>query len=193
MWTTLQIIFGLLGLLLAYIGNQFSIDFLFSAGVVSFGLASMVIGWEAIVTRHIVVGRWRSGNRGTYTGVAAVYQGVQFNLLGLFLIIIAVMMYTNADGREVVLQMARRPGLPLVFLGGLLFMQAVITLTGSLEMRNGPRWAMILNLLVARMLPGAILTVIGLGLMGLGAFEILAPDAFDARGGGFLEVLYGVR
>jgi hypothetical protein len=193
MWTRIQIALGLLGLLLAFGGDRLSIPLLFYTGVACFGMTSMAIGWEAIVTQQIVGGRRRSGNRGTYTGVPAIFQGVQFNLIGLFLIIVAVMIYTNTDGRAVFLQMVRRPGVPLIFLGGLCLMQAVITLSGSLEMKHGPRWEVILNLLAARMLPGTILIVMGLGAMGLGLFEILAPNTFDEKGGGFLEMLYGLR
>jgi len=43
------------------------------------------------------------------------------------------------------------------------------------------------------LLPGIILVVIGLGMTGLGLFEILAPEAFDKMGGGFLEILYGTK
>jgi hypothetical protein len=50
-----------------------------------------------------------------------------------------------------------------------------------------------LNLLFSRLLPGIILVILGLGAMGLGLFEMAAPNAFDAMGGGFLEMLYGLR
>jgi hypothetical protein len=152
----------------------------------------MAIGWEAILTRHIVLGRRRHGNRETYTGVAAIFQGVQFNLLGLFLIGIAFLMYLNS-GREVFMQMVRRPGLPLVVFGGLCLMQAGITLVGAREWKEGPGWMVTLNLIVSRLLPGLILLGLGLGATGLGMFEAIAPRAFDEMGGGFLEVLYGLR
>jgi hypothetical protein len=47
--------------------------------------------------------------------------------------------------------------------------------------------------LVSRLLPGIILLGLGLGALGLGLFEIAAPNVFDEQGGGFLEVLYGLR
>lgn len=193
MWTTIQIVLGLLGVLLIFGGEKLSMPMLGYAGIVCLGLASMAIGWEAIITRHMVLGRRRSGNRETYTGLPAILQGVQFNLLGLFLIGITIMIFIKADGREVFLQMVRRPGLPLVVFGMLCLMQAVITLTGSHELRQGPRWIVIMNLLVSRMLPGLILVIIGLGATGLGLLESVAPDWFDEMGGGFLEVLYGLR
>lgn len=193
MWTRIQIALGLLALLLVFLGDRFTSPLLLYTGIACFGVTSMVMGWEAILTQHIIVGRHRSGSRGTYTGVPAIFQGVQFNLLGLFLVIVAVMIYMNADGRGVFLHMVRRPGLPLIFLGGLLLMQAVITLVGSHELRHGSQATLILNLLFSRLLPGVILIVLGAGAMGLGVFEILAPEPFDEIGGGFLEILYGVR
>jgi hypothetical protein len=139
------------------------------------------------------VGRRRRGNLQTYTDLPAILQGVQFNLLGLFLIVISIMIYLKLNGRAIVLQMARHPGLPLILFGALCLMQSVITLIGPHELQDGPRWIVILNLLVSRLLPGIILVLIGLAMTGLGLFEIVAPNAFDQMGGGFLEVIYGLR
>jgi hypothetical protein len=72
-------------------------------------------------------------------------------------------------------------------------MQAVITLTGARELSQGPRWIIIMNLLISRLLPGGILVVLGLGALWLGVFEIMAPETFDEMGGGFLEAIYGLR
>ena len=193
MWTTIQIILGVLGILLIWGGDKLSMPSLGNAGIAFLGLTAMAIGWEAIFTRHIKLGRRRHGNVQTYTGIPAILHGIQTNLLGMFLIIIAAMIQVNANGRALVLQMVRRPGLPLILFGALLLMQAVITLTGAHELSQGPRWIVIMNLLVSRLLPGGILVVLGLGAMWLGVFEIMAPDTFDEMGGGFLEVLYGLR
>jgi hypothetical protein len=193
MWTTIQIILGLLGILLVFGGDRLSIPFLGYAGIACLGLTSWAIGWEAIITRQIVIGRRRHGNRQTYTGLPAILQGIQFNLLGLFLIAISFMLYTNLNGRELALQMARHPGLALILFGALCLLQAVITLVGPHELQDGPRWIVTMNLLISRLLPGTILVLIGLGMTGLGLFEILAPETFDQMGGGFLEVIYGVR
>lgn len=192
MWTTLQIIFGLLGILLAFGGDRLSMPLLTNLGIASLGLSSIAIGWEAILTRYIKLGSRRRGTRETYTGLAAILHGVQFNLLGLFLIGLGI--FTDFTAwRGVFLQFVRRPGLPLMVFGALCLMQAVITLTGSQELRQGARWVVLLNLAVSRLLPGLILVALGLGALGLGMFEFVAPNAFDEMGGGFLEVLYGLR
>jgi hypothetical protein len=193
MWTTIQVILGLIAILLVLGGDKLSMPLLGNAGIACFGLTAMAIGWEAILTRYIKFGSRRRGTRETYTGLPAILHGIQFNLIGLFLIVIAVTVYFNFNGRAVFLQMVRRPGLPLIVFGALLLIQAVITLTGSRELRQGADWIVILNLLVSRLLPGIILVVLGLGALWLGVFEIMAPDTFDEMGGGFLEVLYGLR
>lgn len=193
MWTKLQIGLVVLALGLLFIGDKYAIPLLFYTGMASFGMLSMAIGWEAIVTRQIVVGRRRSGNRGTYVGLPAIFQGIQFNVFGIFVLVVAAMIYMRANGREVFLQMVRRPGLPLIVLGLLVLMQAVITLAGSLEQRDRSRSDALFVLLVSRLLPGTILVIIGLGALGLGLLEVVSPNIFDAIGGGFLEVLYGLR
>jgi hypothetical protein len=196
MWTTLQIVFGILGLLLVWGGDRLSLPILGYAGIACLGLAASAIGWEAIFTGQIQLGSRRRGNRQTYTGIAAVLHGIQFNLLGLFLIGISLVIYLNEQdqlsGREIFLQFVRRPGIPLVVFGLLLLMQAVITLTGSRESKQGTGFIAIMNL-VSRLLPGVILVGLGLGALGLGLFEIAAPNVFDEQGGGFLEMLYGLR
>ena len=192
-WAWIQIILTVLAILLAFLGNRFSIPILLSAGIACFGLLVVGLGWEAMLTRHIVLGRRRRTRKETYSGLAAFLKGIQFNLLGLVIILVAFMSDTNSDGRGVFLQMVRHPGLPLIFLGGLLLMQAVITLAGSNEMGQGSQGTVMMNLLVSRLMPGLILLGLGVGVMGLGAFELIAPTVFDERGGGFLETLYGVR
>ena len=196
MWTTLQIVFVILGLLLVWGADRLLLPILSYAGIACLGLAASAMGWEAIFTQQIQLGSRRRGYRRTYTGIAAVLHGVQFNLLGLFLIGLSLMMYLNEQdqfsGRGIVLQFVRRPGIPLLVFGMLLLMQAVITLTGSRESKQSTGWIAIMNL-ISRLLPGSILVLLGMGALWLGVFEIIAPDTFDEMGGGFLEVLYGLR
>lgn len=192
MWTTIQIVFGVLSLLFVLVGDKFSIPLLSDVGIACLGLTSIIIGWQAIVTRRIVIGRRRHGSRETYTGVAAILQGVEFNLLGLFLIAVASLLYNNVNARELGLQMARHPGLPLIAFGMLCLIHSVITFIGPLDSREHAGWILMISWL-ARFLPGIILVVLGLSLTGLGLFEIVAPNAFDKMGGGFLEVLYGIK
>jgi len=195
MWTTVQIVLGLLGVLLIFGAEKLSIPTLGYAGMVCFGLTSMAIGWEAIITRRLVLGSRRRGSRQTYTGLPAILQGIQFNLLGIFFLGVSGFIYLNNDsiGRDIFLQFVRRPGLPLVVIGLLFLMQAGIVILGFQELNEGPRWIVVMNLAISRLLPGIILVVLGLGAMGLGLLDMVAPALFDEMGGGFLEVLYGVK
>src|SRR5262245_44601395 len=95
-------------------------------GLVSFGFMAMAIGWEGIITRQMVTGSRRRGSRQTYTGLPAILQGIQFNLLGVLLVGVAAMMYLNYQNtwREIFLQFVRRPGIPLLGFGMLMLMQA---------------------------------------------------------------------
>ena len=189
----LQIGLTVLGLLLGYIGNRYSIPILFSAGIICLGLMVMVLGWEAMITRQVFLGRRRGGRRRTYSGLAAFLKGIQFNMLGLFFVVLAIMMYANIDGRGLFLQMVRRPGLPMVFLGGLVLMEAVVNIAGTREMRQGSQGTVTVNLIVSRLIPGIILLAVAAVAVVLGLFEIAAPSVFDERGGELLETLYGLR
>ena len=193
MWRTVQIILVVLGLGLAFVGDKFSIPFFFNSGIACLGVFSMAIGAEAIVTRHIVIGQRRHGSRQSYSGIPAMLQGVQFNILGLFLIAIAIMTYLRANGREFFLQMVRHPGLPLIVIGMIVLSQAGIVLIGSDEFKDPARRNIFIDLILLRLLPGGMIAFVGLASIGLGLFELVAPNAFDAMGGGFLETLYGLR
>jgi hypothetical protein len=194
MFKTVQIIFGILGILFVLGNDRLKMPVLMYGGIICFGLVAITIGWEAIITREFQLGSRRRGTRETYTGIPAVLQGIQFNLIGLFLIGMSVAIYFNDQrvGRDVFLQFVRRPGIPLVVVGLLFLMQAGIVLIGFRELRQGPGWVVTMNLLISRMLPGLILVALGLGALGLGLFEIVSPNAFDEMGGGFLEMLYDV-
>lgn len=61
MWSTLQIIFGVLGILLAFGGDRLSMPAHTNLGVACFGLASIAIGWEAILTCYFRLGSRRRG------------------------------------------------------------------------------------------------------------------------------------
>ncbi len=128
-------------------------------------------------------------------GFQAILQGVQFNLIGLFFTGISAFIFlTGRDfGRDIFLQFVRRPGLPLMVIGMLLLLQSRIMFLGYREINEGSGGMAAINLIFSRTLPGVILVVFGLGAMGLGFLDMVAPALFDSMGGGFLETLYGVR
>ena len=189
LWSIAQIGLAVIAFLLALAGDKLSIPILLYAGISTFGLTAIVVGMEAMVTRHIVLYRRRYYSE-TYLGLAAYAQGVQFSLIGIFLIGVSILAYFDT-GRDIFLHLVQRPWSVLVVFGVLCLMQAVIAIGGSVEQKQGSRFAVTLDLLFGRLLPGFILIVIGFAVLGLGLFEFVAPAQFDALGGGFLEALWG--
>jgi hypothetical protein len=188
-WTIAEVIAFGAGIVFAFAGDKLSNSLLTYGGVVLFGSAMFLIGMEAAITRRIVLGRRRYDE--TYVGLAAYAQGVQFMMIGTFLILVSFLAYFDT-GRDMFLQLVRRPWPMLLIFGIYCLMQAVIAIGGYEEERQGTRWIVTMNLFISRLLPGMILIVIGLGAVALGLLDLTAPAVFDTLGGGFLEVLYGV-
>jgi hypothetical protein len=192
MWTTIEFTLMGLGLLLVFGGDRLSLPVLIHAGIACLGLAMLAAGWQAILTRRLVL-RGRGGRYPeAYGGLPAIFQGIQFNFLGLFLIGFALVTYFS-NWQEVFQQMVRRPGLPLVLLGGLALLQTIIMFLGRGGAGERSQGLVILELLVGRLFPGLIWLVLGVGLMMLGLFDAASPVKFDEMGGRFLEELYGLR
>lgn len=189
LWSVIQIGLAVIAFLLAFSGEKLSMPILLYAGISVFGIAAIVVGMEAMITRRIVLSRQRNYSE-TYLGLAAYAQGVQFSIIGIFFIGASMAAYLD-NGRELFLHLVRRPWSVLVVFGVYCLMQAIISIGGSVEQKQGSRFAVMLDLFVGRLLPGFILIVIGLGALGLGLFEFFLPVQFDALGGGFLEVLFG--
>jgi hypothetical protein len=188
-WSIIQIGLAVVAFLLAFAGDKLSIPIMLYSGIALFGVTAIVIGLEAMLTQRIVLSRQRNYSE-TYLGFAAYAQGVQFSLIGLFFIVTSIAAYLD-NGRDIFLHLVKRPWSVLVVFGTYCLMQAIIAIGGSVEQKEGTRWVVMLDFFVGRLLPGAILIVIGLGALGLGLFEFVAPAQFDALGGGFLEVLFG--
>ena len=188
-WTIAEVIAFGAGIVFAFTGDKLSNSLLTYGGMVLFGSAVFLIGMEAAITRRIVLGRRRYNE--TYVGLAAYAQGVQFMMIGTFLILVSFLAYFDT-GRDMFLQLVRRPWPVLLIFGIYCLMQAVIAIGGYEEERQGTRWIVTVNLFISRLLPGMILIVIGLGAVALGLLDLTAPAVFDTLGGGFLEVLYGV-
>ena len=189
LWSVIQIGLAVIAFLLAFSGEKLDVPILLYAGISVFGIAAIVVGMEAMITRRIVLSRQRNYSE-TYLGLAAYAQGVQFSILGIFFIGASMAAYLD-NRRELFLYLVRRPWSVLVVFGVYCLMQAIISIGGSVERKQGSRFAVMLDLFVGRLLPGFILIVIGLGALGLGLFEFFLPAQFDALGGGFPEVLFG--
>ena len=189
LWSRIQIGLAVVAFLLAFLGDKLSSPALLYAGIAMFGVAAIVVGMEAMITQRIVLSRNRNYSE-TYLGFAAYAQGVQFSIIGIFFIVAALAAYLD-NGRDLFLHFVRRPWSVLVVFGVFCLMQAIIAIGGSVEQKQGSRFAVMLDLFAGRLLPGVILIVIGLGALGLGLFEFVAPAQFDALGGGLLEIMFG--
>ncbi len=192
-WTVVEIIVGGGGVLLALAGDNLSQHLLLYSGIGLFGMAAIILGLDGIINRRVVLpSRYHRRLSETYVGIAAFAWGVLFIIWGSFFIGVSALAYHDT-GRSLFLHFVRRPGIPLLIFALTCCMTAVYALVGSVEEKQGPRWELLLNLIASRLLPGLILIGIALGAAGLGLLEIVAPAAFDNLGGGFLEVLFGVK
>jgi hypothetical protein len=192
-WTIIEIATAVIGALFLFGGQRLDLSILTYTGFSLMGLTAIIIGAEAMIKRRIILpSRYFRRANETYLGVAAFAQGIQFMLLGVFFIGVSILAYFNT-GRAVFLQLVRRPSLVLLTFGVWCLATAVTAIAGYAEQKQGAKWAVVLDFVTSRLLSGLILIVIGCGAIGLGLLEMVAPQAFDQMGGGFLEVLFGAQ
>lgn len=184
---------AVIGFVCALLGERMEISLLTTTGFCCLGAVSVWIGIEVMITRRIV-GPSRYDRRAseTYIGIAAIAQGIELVLLGVFFAGGAILAQLDL-GAPLFQLLIRRPGVLLLVFGVTCLTAAVTVSVGYLEQKETSRFAYILDLLTSRLLGGIILVAIGVGAIGLGLLEVFAPDLFDAWGGGYLEVLYGIR
>jgi len=163
---------------------------LINVGLFLFALISFLIGLETIVKRKIILqSRYSRRLNETYTGVAAIAQGITLIILGFFLGFIDYLDLTNT-GQSAFESIIKRPGIILIIIGIYVLSYALIAFLGYKEQSETSRFVYYLDLFVSRVLPGIILLAWGLGFTILGFIEVFNPTYFDSIGGGFLEVLF---
>ena len=181
------------GIVCLVLGERMDSSLLTTAGFCCLGAASIRIGIETIITRRIVLrSRYDRRANETYVGIAAIVQGIGLVALGVFLAGIALFVHLQL-GAPFVHHLVRRPGALLIFFGLFAMTTAVTVGVGYVEQKETTRFAYFLDLLTSRVPGVLILVVIGVVAIGLGLLEVFAPGQFDALGGGYLEVLYGIR
>jgi hypothetical protein len=187
-FTGSEVFFMVVGGLCLWGNDYFNLPILLRLGLGSFGATFSIMGMEAVITQEI---SFTSGRRysETYGGLAAIAYGVIFGIIGLSLFGIAFIMQYSS-GEEVFQRLVRHPGPLLLLLGVVFLLMAVVRLTGLAALQRGMKWTAVLSVLGYSLLPGLLLLILGLGALGLGFFEVLAPAAFDKLGGGFLESLF---
>jgi hypothetical protein len=187
------LVLAAVGLVSAILGEKLDISLLTTAGLCCLGSASVWIGIDVMITRRIVLpSRYYRRANETFIGVAAIAQGIQLVLIGVFLAGASVLAQLDL-GAPFFRLLIRRPGALLLAFGVFALTAAVIASVGYVEQKDTTRFVYILDLLASRLLPGVILFAIGAAAIGLGLLEMFAPDLVDAWGGGYLEVLFGVK
>jgi hypothetical protein len=186
-------ILAVIGFAAIFIGEKTDIALLTTAGFICVGAASLYLGIEVMCTRRIVLpSRYDRRANETYLGIAAIAQGVQLVLIGLFFASAAILFHLNL-ATPLFRLLVRRPGALLLLFGLFCLTAALTAAVGYLEQRETTRFVYILDLLTTRLLAGTIITIIGLAAIGLGCVEVFAPEVFDSWGGGYLELLFGAR
>jgi uncharacterized membrane protein len=122
-----------------------------------------------------------------FEGSAAVLLGVVLVILGLGLAVAGVAFVLGAEHR-LLAHLLARPGLPLVAIGTASCAGGGARLLGAREWRGSLR--RFLASLPER-IGGVFLLLLGLVALAVGAFELIAPAAFDGAIDALLEPLRG--
>lgn len=188
-WMRAQLAAGAAGVLCVLAGQVLSMPSLSHIGIGGIGLTLGLMGLEGIVERRMrMSSRYHRYRVETFVGAAAVCQGLLFVLMGTFLAGGSYLAWAGG-GHGAFRYFARRPGLALLFFAAVLGAATVVTGTGSVEDQEGARAQVLLTAFASRWLPAIVLAVLAAGAAFLGVYEIVAPDRFDAMGGGVLEML----
>lgn len=178
------------GILLVVIDYFFSAEFLRYAGIILFSFAGILIGLEAILHRKIILqSPYHRRLSQTYVGLAAVAQGFLIIFIGLFLLSLPIIDLFNA-GQKLFNHFVKRPGVLFILFSIICFLTVIAVGIGSVEEKQGQKFAVFLNLITNRILGPAILFFIGLFFLAIGILEIIDPTYFDSLGGGYLELLF---
>ena len=190
LWLILILLLAVAGILLILYNRIFNSSAALNVGVILFSVAGIMIGIEAIIQRKIILkAPYHRCLSETYTGIAAIAQGLLIIVTGCFLIMLIIVNHLNA-GRNLFQHFIEHPGIPLIFISAFCILTAVFTSIGSVEDKQGSKFTIIQNLLASRLLPSIILIGVGTIFFFLGILEIINPIYFDSLGGGFLELLF---
>ncbi len=168
--------FGL-GFLMIYGGSELAIPLLVHASLLPIGLAVIIWGADAIITRRSSYTIGEDNQREeTYTGFAAIADGVVLVAIGFAIISAGAVLLLGFE--DVMLgYLQARPGIALMFGGGL---AAVYGLTLVLGTQQENRAGLRALASIPGRIFGLILLVAGIGAALIGIAEMLAPDIYLA-------------
>lgn len=165
---------GVAGLLLLIAANRFDRPELIGPGLILFAIGIVTAGGHAVTTRYLRERRSVAPGSRVFEGPAAIFSGLAVIVLGLSMGVAGVAFLVGAEGALLDIAL-RRPGLALVPAGLASAAWGAGRVLGAREWR-GSWWRLVAN--IPERIGGAMLLLLGAALLGLGGFELLAPDAF---------------
>jgi hypothetical protein len=169
------------GLALLISGHRLASPRLMEAGVAVLGCAAAASGAACMLMRRIVFARRGWGfELWVWRGAAALFIGGALIALGAPLVIAASLHAGGTSLAAMTAVVRQRPGIALVPLGLVLLPAGIGALIGfqeAGEVGRGRLWNLVLA--IPDRIGGAILTTLGAAALATGAYELLAPEAFD--------------
>ncbi|MBN1259990.1 MAG: hypothetical protein JXB35_04840 [Anaerolineae bacterium] len=171
-------IVAVLGILAMIGGWQLSLLPLLYLGLMIVGLGMVGMGVKSIIARRVDLSDSDVGYGAhtTYLGCTAMLWGISLATAGLALLAVGIVLMLGF-GEALLVFVKARPGFLLAALGVFLSAEGATQVLGSREQARG-FWSILGS--VPGRLGGVLLTLTGLVMLGLGAFEIVAPAGFDA-------------
>ena len=167
---------GVAGLLALIAAERFDRPELIGPGLLLFALGTIAAGGDAIVRRHSTELLQTSATR-TFVGPAAVLTGLVLVILGLAFAVAGAAFTVGAQDRLTSYLLAR-PGAALIAAGAASASGGIARVLGAREWKGSARGALTG---MAERFGGTFLLLLGLALLGVGAFEVMQPAAFDDR------------
>lgn len=175
------IVFAALALLLLFAGTTLESRPLVGAGVLCMAVGAFLVGLREIT------GRWAQDygtprNTAVFTGAAAVLIGVE-TLAASTAVAVGGVAYWMGREETLLAFVVDRPGFALLAAG------LVLVGGGGARVLGAQDWKGSFFLHLPDRIGAVILSVVGLAILSVGAFEIAAPQAFDSILDGFLAPL----
>ena len=149
--------------------------FMMHFGLIVLGVFIVVMGIGDIRNRTSSFYDEDSNTSATYHGFSAIMWGVWAILIGVCLTVVGVVFLLGAEETAVSFIKAR-PGIAFIIIGLFMLTYGIPTVIGSVEERQS-FWSF-LGSMPGRLF-SIILIFIGLGIILIGAWEIVAPSAYD--------------
>jgi hypothetical protein len=166
---------GVGGLLLLIAADRLSHPELIGPGLILFAVGIVATGGDAIFRRYTVERIAETARSRTYQGLAAVLIGAVLVLFGMAVGVTGVA-FLIGEQHALYDSLLARPGIALVPVGLASAASGGARLLGAREWRGSVSRVLAA---VPERLGGLILLLIGAALAAIGAFELIAPDAFD--------------